>query len=84
MFGNFWGKKMKYDNKDFSHTKFRIKFKTRLNLVWGKPLENSKKEALAYTQGFPATIYMTDRRVFVTGTFMERKGLFRKKTMSEL
>jgi len=51
-------------------------------LVWGKPLKNTKKEALAYTVGFPGTIYMTDRRVFVIGTFMEKQGLFRKKTMN--
>jgi len=37
---------------------------------------------LAYTVGFPGTIYMTDRRVFVIGTFMEKQGLFRKKTMN--
>ena len=73
---------MSYDNKEFSHTKLRVKYKTRLNLVWGKPLKNSKKEALAYSVGFPATLYMTDRRIFVIGTFMEKRGLFRKKIMN--
>ena len=52
--------KMSINDKDFSHIKIRVKCKTRLNLVWGKPLKNTKKEALAYTVGFPGTIYMTD------------------------
>ena len=73
---------MKYDDSDFSHVKLRVKFKTRLNIVWGKPVKTSKKEALAYPQGFPATFYMTDRRVFVIGTFMEKQGLLRKKSFN--
>ncbi|TFG19230.1 MAG: hypothetical protein EU530_06845 [Promethearchaeota archaeon] len=73
---------MNLDDKEFSHVKLRVKYKTRLNLVWGKPLINTKKEALAYPTGFPATFYMTDRRVFVIGTFLEKQGLFRKKTMN--
>lgn len=73
---------MKYDDTDFSHVKLRVKYKTRINLVWGKSIATSKKEALAYPEGFPATFYMTDRRVFVTGTFMEKQGLFRKKTFN--
>ena len=58
--------------------KFRVKFKTKLNVVWGKPLENDKREAFAYKDGFPATIYMTDRRVFVIGEFVEKRSLFKK------
>lgn len=73
---------MGINDKDFSHIKIRVKYKTRLNLVWGKPLKNTKKEALAYPIGFPGTIYITDRRVFVIGTFMEKQGLFRKKTIN--
>ena len=42
---------MKYNEKDISHTKLRLKYKTRVNLVWGQPIPTSKKEALAYTQG---------------------------------
>lgn len=75
---------MKYDDSEFSHVKLRAKYKTRVNLVWGKPVATSKKEALAYPEGFPATIYMTDRRIFVTGTFMEKRGLFRKKTLNTI
>ena len=75
---------MKYDDKDFSHTKLRLKYKTRVNLVWGQPIPTSNKEALAYTQGFPATVYMTDRRIFVIGVFMEKRGLFRKKALNSI
>jgi hypothetical protein len=75
---------MKYDDSNFSHVKVRVKYKTRVNLVWGKPVATSKKEALAYPEGFPATFYMTDRRVFVTGTFMEKRGLLRKKTLNTI
>ncbi len=71
---------MKYD--DFTHVKIRVKFKTRVNLVWGQPLRSSKKEALAYPEGFPASVYLTDRRIFITGTFMEKQGLFRKKKLN--
>ncbi len=71
-----------YKGKEFTHKKFRVKFKTRLNLVWGGPLPSSKKEALAYPEGFPAVLYLTDRRVFVTGIYLEKRGLFRKKEMN--
>ena len=75
---------MTYEERDFSHTKIRAKYKTRLNIMWGKPVGSTKKEALAYPEGFPATLYMTDRRVFVTGVFMEKRGLFRKKSLNTL
>ena len=61
-------------------TKFRVKFKTKLNLVWGKSLKNDKREAFAYKDGFPATVYMTDRRIFVISEFVEKKNLFKKKS----
>lgn len=73
---------MSYEDKEFTHTKIRAKYKTRLNIVWGNPIGTMKKEALAYPEGFPATLYMTDRRAFVTGTFMEKRGLFRKKSLN--
>jgi hypothetical protein len=72
------------EDKEFTHIKIRAKYKTRLNIVWGKPIGPKKKEALAYPEGFPATIYMTDRRVFVIGTFMEKRGLLRKKSLNTL
>jgi hypothetical protein len=78
---------MKNDMKhsDFSHKHFRVKYKTRLNLVWGKKTPaTQKKEALAYPEGFPATLYLTDRRAFVTGVFMEKRGLFRKKQVNTI
>ncbi|MBN2156357.1 MAG: hypothetical protein JW776_09950 [Candidatus Lokiarchaeota archaeon] len=73
---------MKYDGTNVSHKKFKAKFRTRVNLVWGKVIPTSKREALAYPQGFPATLYLTDRRIFVTGTFIEKKGLLQKKSMN--
>ncbi|MHA1727753.1 MAG: hypothetical protein ACTSWY_03365 [Promethearchaeota archaeon] len=60
------------------HVKLRVKFKTKLNIVWGKPLENSKKEAFAYKNGFPGIFYMTDRRAFVIGEFVEKRTLYKK------
>jgi len=73
---------MKFSDKDFSHSKIQLKLRTRLNLVWGKSVATSNKEALAFPEGFPATLYMTNRRVFVIGTFMEKRGLLRKKKMN--
>ena len=75
---------MKYDNTEISHIKLRAKYKTRVNLVWGKPVSTSNKEALAFPEGFPATVYLTDRRIFVIGVFMEKRGLFRKKIMNSV
>jgi hypothetical protein len=63
--------------------KFRVKFKTKLNLVWGKSLENDKREAFAYKDGFPATVYFTDRRVFIIGEFVEKRSLFKKKSSNQ-
>lgn len=62
--------------------KLKVKWKTQLNLVWGKPLEEDpkKREAIAYAKGFPATFYMTARRVFVLGAFIEKHGIFKKAT----
>ncbi|MCP4760869.1 MAG: hypothetical protein GY870_03745 [archaeon] len=60
--------------------KFKVHFKTRLNVVWGKPLKNDKREAVAYAEGFPGIFYMTDRRAIVTGTFMEKKGMIRRQS----
>lgn len=73
---------MTEDDKGIKNFKFKIKFKTHVNLVWGQPIpgDKRKREAIAYQKGFPATFYMTDRRVFVTGAFVEKKGLGRKST----
>lgn len=51
-------------------------------MVWGKPLRSDpeKREAIAYAKGFPATLYLTDRRAFVVGAFVEKHGLFKKST----
>ena len=73
---------MKYGDKDFSHSKIQLKLRTRINLVWGKSVPTSNKEALAFPEGFPAALYMTNRRVFITGTFMEKRGLLRKKKLN--
>lgn len=75
---------MSLDDKEFDHVKLRVKFKTMLNVVWGRPLENDKRKALAYAGGFPATFYMTDRRCFVVGTFVEKRGLLKKKTFNTI
>ncbi|MHA1819030.1 MAG: hypothetical protein ACTSU2_15700 [Promethearchaeota archaeon] len=69
------------DGTDFKHVKLRVKFKTYLNLVWGTPIGPKKKEAIAYARGFPGTFYMTDRRAFVTGIFVEKMG-WRKKSVN--
>ena len=54
-----------------------VKFKTHLNLVWGKSV--SGKEAFAFLRGFPATFFLTKRRIIVLGEFTEKQGWIRKK-----
>jgi hypothetical protein len=58
----------------------KVQWKTNVNLVWGKPIEynGKKREAIAYVKGFPATFYLTDRRAFVVGAFVEKKNIFSK------
>jgi hypothetical protein len=54
-----------------------VKLKTHLNLVWGNKI--SGKEAFAFLRGFPATFFLTARRVIVLGEFSEKQGWIRKK-----
>lgn len=61
-------------------SEIRVQWKTHVNLVWGKPIEynGKQREAIAYVKGFPATFYLTDRRAFVVGAFVEKKNIFSK------
>ncbi|MHA1340018.1 MAG: hypothetical protein ACTSRZ_07480 [Promethearchaeota archaeon] len=77
---NSMKKSTKFNNKKKKKKRFRVKWKTHVNLVWGKPIGPDKKEAIAYVRGFPATFLLSDRRAFVLGSFVEKKGLFSKAT----
>ena len=54
-----------------------VKLKTHLNLVWGRKVNGI--EAFAFLRGFPATFFLTKRRIIVLGEFSEKQGWIRKK-----
>jgi len=66
------------DEIDLDSKKFRVKWRTYINLVWGKQIGLDKKEALAYPKGFPGIFLLSNRRAFVLGAFVEKQGLLSK------
>ncbi|MHA1602193.1 MAG: hypothetical protein ACTSUI_04205 [Promethearchaeota archaeon] len=55
-----------------------VKFKTYINLSWMNSIDG--REAFAFSRGFPATFFLTERRAIVVGEFSEKNGWLRKKT----
>lgn len=59
-----------------------VKFRTYLNVVWGKPINGRK--AFAFVNGFPGTFFLTGRRAIVVAEFTEKKGWLQKKRYHRL
>lgn len=53
-----------------------VKFRSMINVIWGTPIRN--RQAFAYMRGFPATFFLTERRIIVLGEFTEKMGWLRK------
>jgi len=58
-------------------TEFIVKFKTMLNVIWGKKIDG--RESFAFVKGFPGLFLMTKRRAMVLAEFTEKQGWFKKK-----
>ena len=57
--------------------KLHVKFRTLINLIWAKPING--RESFSFVKGFPATFFLTERRVIVVGEFTEKMGWFQNK-----